>query len=189
MEHRTDVFLQPKGHIWDPAGSTLLVRVTCCSSELHVYQGTPCIYLTSAPGSILGTCWRKSAEFTRRHTGLSPQRCWLEEERREEQTQSSRSGSPGRTRARAGWAGGSAPSPRHYPSSLPPAQGPPRLPVTRGTDSEPDAGFLSSSGGSSGREVSAVPREKVPGGGGTSRLRAPSPGWGEHKHTFSGGCS
>lgn len=151
-------FLQPKGHIWDPAGSIVLGRVTCCSSELHVYQGTPCFYLTfipplllaSAPGSILGSYWRKSAEFTRRHTGLSPQRCWLEEECREEQTQSSRSGSPGRTRARAAWAGSLAPKPATLPLLSGSSPGPSHLPVTQGTDSEPDAGFLSCLGGSSG---------------------------------------
>lgn len=106
--------------------------------------------LASAPSSIPGTCWRKSAEFTRRHTGLSPQRCWLEEERREEQTQSSRSGSLGRTRGKAGWAGSSAPKPATPPLISVSSPGPSRLPVTRGTDSEPDAGSLSSSGGSSG---------------------------------------
>ena len=164
MEHRTDVFLQPKGHIWDPAGSILLVRVTCCSSELHVYQGTPCLYLTSAPGSILGTCWRKSAEFTRRHTGLSPQRCWLEEERREEQTQSSRSGSPGRMRAHAGWLGGSAPKPTPPPLLSGSSPGPSRLPITRGTDAEPDTGFLSSSGGSSGPGGFSCPQREGPRG-------------------------
>lgn len=80
----------------------------------------------------------------------SPQRCRLEEERREGQTEGSRSGSPGRMRGKAGWAGSSAPRPAMPPLLSVSSPGPSRLPVTQGTNSEPDAGFLLSLGGSSG---------------------------------------